>query len=44
VTLIAAVLLGKASGLATTTAVYRAVDDGKDRVTATVDASGNRSA
>lgn len=44
VTLIAAVLLGKASGLATTTAVYRAVDDSKDRVTATVDADGNRAA
>jgi hypothetical protein len=44
VTLIAAVLLGKASGLATTTAVYRAVDDSKNRVTATVDQSGNRSA
>jgi hypothetical protein len=44
VTLIAAALLGKASGLATTTAVYRAVDDSKDRVTATVDSSGNRSA
>jgi hypothetical protein len=35
VTLIAAVLLGKASGLDTTTAVYRAVDDAKARVTAT---------
>lgn len=44
VTLIAAVLLGKASGLATTTAVYRAVDDSKDRVTGTVDEHGNRSA
>lgn len=44
VTLMAAVLLGKASGLATTTAVYRAVDDSKDRVTATVDADGNRTA
>lgn len=44
VTLIAAVLLGKASGLNTTTAVYRAVDDSKDRVTATVDADGNRTA
>lgn len=43
VTLFAAVLLGKASGLATTTAVYRAVDDSKSRVTATVDSSGNRS-
>jgi hypothetical protein len=44
VTLVAAVLLGKASGLATTTAVYRAADDSKDRVTATVDSNGNRSA
>lgn len=44
VTLFAAVLLGKASGLATTTAVYRAVDDSKDRVTAGVDSDGNRSA
>ena len=44
VTLFAAVLLGKASGLATTTAVYRAVDDSKARITATVDADGNRSA
>ena len=44
VTLIAAVLLGKASGLATTTAVYRAVDDSKDRITATVTADGNRTA
>jgi hypothetical protein len=43
-TLFAAVLLGKASGLDTTAAVYRAVDDSKDRVTATVDESGNRSA
>jgi hypothetical protein len=43
-TLIAAVLLGKASGLETTTAVYRAVDDSKARVTATVDGDGNRSA
>jgi hypothetical protein len=44
VTLIASVLLGKASGLNTTTAVFRAVNDTKDRVTATVDSSGNRSA
>lgn len=43
-TLMLAVLLGKASGLATTTAIYRAVDDSKDRVTATVDADGNRTA
>ena len=39
-----AVLLGKASGLDTTTAVYRDAADVKDRVTATVDADGNRSA
>lgn len=39
-----AALLGKASGLATTTAVYRSVDDTLDRITATVDADGNRSA
>lgn len=42
--LVAAVLLGKASGLGTTTAVYRDTGDTKDRVTATVDTSGNRSA
>jgi hypothetical protein len=42
--LFAAALLGKASGLATTTAVYRDTGDSKDRITATVDASGNRSA
>lgn len=40
----AAVLLGKASGLASSTAVYRDIGDTKDRVTATVDADGNRSA
>lgn len=39
-----AVLLGKASGLATTTAIYRNVADTKDVITATVDADGNRSA
>lgn len=43
-TLIMSVLLGKASGLDTTTAIYRAANDSKDRVTATVDANGNRSA
>ncbi len=42
--LIAAALAGKASGLATTTAIYRAADDSKARITATVDAVGNRSA
>lgn len=40
-----AALAGKASGLATTTAVYRnAVADSKARITATVDADGNRTA
>lgn len=38
------VLLGKASGLATTTAVYRDLGDTKDRITATVDTNGNRTA
>lgn len=42
--LAASVLLGKASGLGTTTAVFRDTGDTKDRVTATVDADGNRSA
>lgn len=40
----AAALLGKASGMATTTAVFRDTGDSKDRITATVDADGNRSA
>lgn len=40
----AAVLMGRASGLATATAVYRDIGDTKDRITATVDADGNRSA
>lgn len=35
---------GKASGLETTTAVYRDVADSKARITATVDEHGNRSA
>lgn len=43
--LISAAAGGKASGLATTTAVYRnAVADSKDRIVATVDANGNRTA
>lgn len=43
--LIASAAAGKASGLATTTAVYRnAVADDKNRITATVDADGNRTA
>jgi hypothetical protein len=40
----AAALLAKASGLDTTTAIFRDIADTKDRITATVDASGNRSA
>lgn len=35
---------GKASGLNTTTAVYRDLADSKDRISATVDADGNRTA
>lgn len=35
---------GKASGLATTNPVYRDLADSKDRIDATVDADGNRSA
>jgi hypothetical protein len=42
--LFASVLVGKASGLGTTTAVYRDIDDTKNRVSATVDADGNRTA
>lgn len=37
-----AVLAGKASGMGTTTAVFRNIGDTADVVTATVDASGNR--
>jgi len=37
-------LCGKASGMATTTAVFRDTNDTKDRISATVDADGNRSA
>lgn len=40
----ASVLFGKASGLATTTAIYRDFGDTKPRITATVDADGNRTA
>ena len=36
--------LGKVSGGATITNIFRAADDSKDRITATVDANGNRSA
>jgi hypothetical protein len=39
-----AALGGKASGLATTTAVYRDLADTKNRLSATVDTSGNRTA
>lgn len=39
-----ATLGGKASGLNTTTAVYRDLADTKDRISATVDADGNRTA
>ncbi|MPZ36683.1 MAG: hypothetical protein GEU95_01250 [Rhizobiales bacterium] len=42
--LAASALFGKASGLDTTTAIYRDVNDTKDRITATVDVNGNRSA
>lgn len=44
ITLQSAVLFGKASGLATTTVHFRSLDDSKDRVVASVDESGNRSA
>lgn len=37
-------LLGKLSGAATTTNTFRDIADSKDRITATVDASGNRTA
>lgn len=39
----ASALLGKGSGGGTTTMVYRDIGDTKDRITATVDADGNRS-
>ncbi len=42
--IVLAALAGKASGLATTTAVFRDTTDSKDRITATVDTNGNRSA
>lgn len=41
---VAAVLLGKASGLSGTTATYRNLNDDADVVVATVDANGNRTA
>jgi hypothetical protein len=40
--LFASVLLGKVSGAGTETEVFRDINDTKDRVTATVDAQGNR--
>lgn len=40
--LVLAVLAGKASGLTSTVAVYRDVNDTTDRIVATVDADGNR--
>lgn len=40
--LMAAALFGKASGLDTTTAVYRDTNDSKNRISATVDSDGNR--
>lgn len=39
-----AALLGKASGLGTSTAIYRDLADTKPRITATVDSVGNRTA
>lgn len=42
--LILATQVGKLSGAATTTITIRAADDSKDRITATVDESGNRTA
>lgn len=42
--LAAATLFGKASGLGTTTAVFRDFGDTKNRISATVDVNGNRSA
>lgn len=42
--LVGAVLLGKASGMGTTANVFRDLNDTKDRISATVDSSGNRTA
>lgn len=44
VRLTAAAVAAKLSGAATTTVTIRALDDSADRITATVDANGNRSA
>lgn len=42
--LISAALLGKASGMGTTTGTFRDMADTKDRIVATIDADGNRTA
>jgi len=42
--IMSAALAGKASGLATNAPVFRDINDTKDRITATTDASGNRTA
>lgn len=40
----ASALLGKVSGMATNAPIFRDIDDSKNRITATTDADGNRSA
>lgn len=40
----ASALMGKASGLGTSTGVFRDLADSKDRITATIDSDGNRTA
>jgi hypothetical protein len=42
--IVAAALAGKLSGAATDTVTIRDLDDSKDRITATVDQDGNRTA
>lgn len=42
--LMSSAMIGKVSGMATTTVTFRNVGDTKNRITATVDADGNRSA
>ena len=44
VKMLSAVLLGKASGMGTTTATFRNLNDSGDVVVATVDSDGNRTA
>lgn len=39
-----AVLYGEAAGMGTTTGTFRDLADSKDRITATIDADGNRTA